>query len=140
MRLNLPVEILGPDGKVAGESRINFISPQVDPSTQSVLVKAQIANAKDALRQAEFVRARVVWGTHQNPLVPVLSVSRLGGQYFAFVAEPSDGGFHARQRPLQIGQTVDNSYEIQDGIKPGDKVIVSGTQFLIDGAPVVPQS
>jgi len=41
---------------------------------------------------------------------------------------------------LKIGQTVGNDLEVQDGIKPGDKVIISGTQFLQDGAPVIPQS
>jgi multidrug efflux pump subunit AcrA (membrane-fusion protein) len=46
----------------------------------------------------------------------------------------------ARQKPLKIGQTVGNDYEVQEGLKPGDKVIVSGTQFLLDGAPVIPQS
>ena len=44
----------------------------------------------------------------------------------------------ARQKPLKIGQTVGNDYEVRDGIKPGDKVIISGTQFLRDGAPVIP--
>jgi multidrug efflux pump subunit AcrA (membrane-fusion protein) len=103
-------------------------------------VKASVANGNDALRQLQFVRARVVFGTHQNPQVPILAVSRLAGQYFAFVAEPQNGGsFVARQRPLKIGQTVGNDYEVQDGIKPGDKVIISGTQFLLDGAPVIPQ-
>jgi hypothetical protein len=83
----------------------------------------------------------VVWGTHQNPEVPILAVSRLAGQYFAFVAEPQKGNsFVARQKPLQIGQTVGNDYEVLAGIKPGDKVIVSGTQFLLDGVPVIPQS
>ena len=108
---------------------------------QTVLVKARIANSNDALRQSQFIRARVVWGTHQSPEVPILAVSRLAGQYFAFVAEPQNGGSYvARQKPLKIGQTVGNDYEVQDGIKPGDKVIVSGTQFLLDGAPVIPQS
>jgi len=104
-------------------------------------VKARVANNKDALRQSQFIRARVVWGSHQNPEVPVLAVSRLAGQYFAFVAEPQNGGSYvARQRPLKIGQTVGNDYEVQEGIKPGDKVIVSGTQFLLDGMQVVPQA
>ena len=102
-------------------------------------MKARILNGNDALRQSQFIRARVVWGTHNNPEVPILAVSRLAGQYFAFVAEASNGGFVARQKPLTIGQTVDNDYEVQDGIKPGDKVIVSGTQFLRDGMPVMPQ-
>jgi RND family efflux transporter MFP subunit len=141
LRMNRPVQILDSNGKVLSETRISFISPQVDNTTQTVLVKAPIANGNDALRQSQFIRARVVWGTHQNPEVPILAVSRLAGQYFAFVAEPQNGNsFVAKQKPLQIGQTVGNNYEVQGGIKPGDKVIVSGTQFLLDGAPVVPQS
>jgi RND family efflux transporter MFP subunit len=140
LKMNLPVQIVDSDGKVLADSRISFISPQVDNTTQSVLVKARIANSNDALRQSQFIRARVVWGTHQNPQVPILAVSRLAGQYFAFVAEQNGGGYVARQKPLVIGQTVGNDYEVQDGLKPGDKVIISGTQFLLDGAPVIPQS
>jgi len=141
LKMGLPVQVVNGDGKVLADSRVSFISPQVDTTTQTVLVKARIANGNDALRQSQFIRARVVWGTHQNPEVPILAVSRLAGQYFAFVAESQNGGsFVARQKPLTIGQTVGNDYEVQDGIKPGDKVIISGTQFLLDGAPVIPLS
>jgi RND family efflux transporter MFP subunit len=141
LKMNLPVQVLDSEGKVLADSRVSFISPQVDNTTQTVLVKARIANSNDALRQSQFIRARIVWGTHRNPQVPILAVTRLGGQYFAFVAEPQNGGSYvARQKPLKIGQTVGNDYEVQDGLKPGDKVIVSGTQFLLDGAPVIPQS
>jgi RND family efflux transporter MFP subunit len=141
LKMTLPVQILDGSGKVLADTRVSFISPQVDNTTQTVLVKARVANGNDALRQSQFIRARVVWGTHQNPEVPILAVSRLAGQYFAFVAEPQgNGAFTAKQRPLTIGETVGNNYEVRDGIKPGDKVIVSGTQFLRDGAPVVPMS
>jgi RND family efflux transporter MFP subunit len=141
LKMDLPVQVLDSDGKVLANSRVSFISPQVDTTTQTVLVKARIPNSNDALRQSQFIRARIVWGTHQNPEVPILAVSRLAGQYFAFVAEPQNGGSYvARQRPLKIGQTVGNEYEVQEGLKPGDKVIVSGTQFLLDGVPVIPQS
>lgn len=141
LKMNLPVQVIDSEGKVLASSRVTFISPQVDSTTQTVLVKARVANNNDALRQSQFIRARVIWGTHQNPHVPILAVSRLAGQYFAFVAEPQNGGsFLARQKPLKIGQTVGNDYEVQDGIKPGDKVIISGTQFLLDGVPVIPQS
>jgi len=141
LKMNLPVQVIDSDGKVLADSRVSFISPQVDSTTQTVLVKARIANGNDALRQSQFIRARVVWGMHKNPQVPILAVSRLGGQYFAFVAEPQNGGsFVARQKPLTIGQTVGNDYEVQGGIKAGDKVIISGTQFLVDGVPVIPMS
>jgi RND family efflux transporter MFP subunit len=126
-------------GTVLADSRVSFISPQVDNTTQSVLIKAKIANNSEKLRTSQFIRARVVWGTHQGPVVPVLAVSRVGGQYFVFVAEEKDGKLVAHQRPLRVGEMVGNDYVVLDGIKPGDKVIVSGIQFLVDGAPVVPQ-
>jgi multidrug efflux pump subunit AcrA (membrane-fusion protein) len=88
------------------------------------------------MRPAQFMRARVVWGTHQAPVVPVLAVSRISGQHFAFVAEPDKGGLVARQRPVKVGEIVGNDYVVLDGIREGDRVIVSGTQFLRDGAPV----
>ncbi len=139
LKLSMPVQIVDASGNVLAESRITFISPEVDTSTQSVLVKATISNNRDRLRTAQFIRARVVWGTRQSPRIPVLSVSTIGGQYFAFVAETQNGKIVAHQKLLHIGEMIGNDYVVLDGIKPGDKVIVSGTQFLVDGAPVLPQ-
>lgn len=140
LRMNLPVEIVDGSGNPLATSRVTFISPQVDTATQTVLAKATIANSKESLRTAQFIRARVVWGSEQKPVVPVVAVSRIGGLYFAFVAEPDQkGGYVVHQKPLQIGQIVGNDYVVLDGVKPGDKVVVSGTQFLIDGIPVIPQ-
>ncbi len=140
LKMNLPVQIVDASGAPLAASRITFISPQVDPATQTVLAKAQIANSNDTLRTAQFIRARVVWGSQERPVVPVVAVSRIGGLYFAFVAESDQkGGYVVHQKPLQIGQIVGNDYVVLDGVKPGDKVVVSGTQFLIDGVPVVPQ-
>jgi len=140
LRLGLPVRIVDNSDKVIADSRVSFISPQVDDTTQTVLVKARIANHQDKLRTLQFIRARIVWSTHQDPVVPVLAVSRIGGQYFVFVAEGSNGKLVAHQKALQLGQMVGNDYAVLEGIQPGDKVIVSGTQFLVDGAPVIPQS
>jgi RND family efflux transporter MFP subunit len=140
LKMNLPVEIVDGSGNSLAQSRITFISPQVDTATQTVLAKATIANANESLRTAQFIRARVVWGNQEKPVVPVIAVSRIGGQYFAFVAEPDQkGGYVVHQKPLQVGQIVGNDYVVLDGVKPGDKVVISGTQFLIDGVPVIPQ-
>jgi RND family efflux transporter MFP subunit len=140
LKMNLPVQIVDGSGKLLAASRITFISPQVDNATQTVLAKAEIANSNDALRTAQFIRARVVWGSNQKPLVPVVAVSRIGGSYFAFVAEPDQkGGYVVHQKPLQVGQIVANDYVVLDGLKAGDKIVISGTQFLVDGMPVVPQ-
>jgi RND family efflux transporter MFP subunit len=139
LKSNLPVQIIDQAGNVLAESRINFVSPQVDSTTQTVLAKAPIANHNDKLRNAQFTHARIVWGSQERTVVPVLAVSRIGGQYFAFVAEQQDGKTVARQKPLRVGEMTGNNYVVLEGIKPGDRIVVSGTQFLVDGALVLPQ-
>jgi RND family efflux transporter MFP subunit len=136
LKLGIPVELLDSDGNVIDQTHINFVSPQADPSTQSVLVKAPVQNAKDILRTSQFTRARLIWGTHPGPVIPILAVSRINGQYFAYLAEKNGAQTVARQKMLKVGEIVGNNYAVLDGIKPGDHVIVEGTQFLADGVPV----
>jgi len=140
LKMNLAVDLVDASGKSLAASKITFISPQVDNTTQTVLVKAEIANESDVLRHAQFMRARIVWGAQDHPTIPVIAVSRIGSLYFAFVAEPDPkGGYVVHQKPLQVGEIIGNDYVILDGVKPGDKVVISGIQFLIDGMPVLPQ-
>lgn len=136
LRLGLPVEIVSDSGAVLAKSRITFVSPQVDTGMQSVLVKTLITNPRREIRSAQFVRARVVWSSHPGLMIPVTAVVRISGQYFAFVAQQGAKGSVARQTPVQVGDITDSSYTVLGGIKPGDQVIVSGTQSLADGAPV----
>jgi RND family efflux transporter MFP subunit len=140
LKLNMPVQIVDGSGNTLADSRISFISPQVDNTTQTVLMKSRIANNEDRLRNMQFIRARVIWGTRQGPVVPVVAVSRVGGQYFAFIAEDKNGKLVAHQKPLRLGEMTGNDYVVLNGIRPGDKIIVSGVQFLVDGATVAPQS
>jgi RND family efflux transporter MFP subunit len=138
IRRGLGVEISDNSGKLIERTAINFISPQVDDQLQGVLVKAAVHSP--ALRNLLLVRARVIWATAPKPIVPVLAVTRLGGQTFVFVAENQGGSYFARQRAITVGDTLGNDYAVLSGLQNGDKVIVSGTQFLMDGAPVQPLS
>ena len=70
--------------------------------------------------------------------MPVLAVTRIGGQPFVYLATPQGSGYVARQVPVQLGDTVGNNYVVQSGLQPGDKVILSGLQFLADKVPVKP--
>ena len=56
------------------------------------------------------------------------------------MAQDETGTLVAKQRPIQVGEIVGNDYVVRSGLAPGDRVIVSGTQFLRDGVPVTPQS
>lgn len=136
LRLGTPVQIIDGTGKVIANTGVTFISPQVDPATQAVLVKAAVASARANLREDQFVRARVIWSTKPQLTVPVTAVARISGQYFTYVAEQNTKGWAAHQRPILVGPILGNDYVVLDGIKPGEQVIVSGTQNLADGVPV----
>jgi RND family efflux transporter MFP subunit len=136
LRLGLPVQLLDGDGKVAVTNPISFIAPRVDEATQSVLVKSLLRNAPDSARIQQFVKARIVWKSQPGVTVPIVAVTRLSGQYFCFVAEQQGGGLVAKQRPIQVGEVLGEDYVVVSGLKPGDRVIVTGIQKLGDGAPV----
>ncbi len=139
LRLKRLVQILDDTGKVAAEGPIDFISAEVDDQTQSVLIKSRVNNPRGLLRTSQFVHARITWSSREGRLIPVLAVSRINGQFFAFVAEGEGRSLVARQRQIRVGQMIGNDYVVLDGIKAGDRIIVSGAQNLVDGAPVVPQ-
>jgi RND family efflux transporter MFP subunit len=140
IRMGLPVQIVSSTGELIESTKIYFISQQVDNATQGILVKAPVHGSLDKFRNAQLVKARVVWSTAPTPTVPVLAITRIGGQAFVYVAERGDNGTVAKQRAVTLGDTVGNDYAVTSGLKPGDQVVVSGTQFLIDGVPIQPTS
>jgi len=139
LRVGLPVQIIAADSaETLAATRISFVSPHVDDQTQSVLVKATVANPSGALRASQYVRARLIWRSITGILIPVTAVLRVNGQFFAFVAEDSGGKLAAKQRPIKVGAIVGESYPVIDGLKAGDRVVTSGAQKLADGAPIQP--
>jgi RND family efflux transporter MFP subunit len=139
LKLGLPVRLLDETGSALDETRITFVSPQVETDTQTVLAKAAVENPRAKLRIAQQVRAQIIWGVHQGPVIPVLAVLRINGQFFAFVSVKEGNTSVARQKRLKLGDTIGNDFAVLDGLKPGDHVIVSGTQFLQDGMPITEQ-
>lgn len=138
VKLGLAVEISDTNGNLLEKTRVDFLSPQVDPTMQGILVKAPVHSTAEIMRNAQMVKARVIWTTAPMAVVPVLAVTRLGGQSFAFVVRQVNGHTIATEVPVTLGETVGNSYSVLSGLKEGDQVIVSSTQFLVNGMPVVP--
>jgi len=138
IKMGLPIQIVNSQGELIESTRINFVSRQVDNALQGILVKAPIKSSLDRFRNAQLVKARVVWSTAPAPTVPVLAVSRIGGQSFVYVVSQGEQGSVAKQRAITLGDTIGNDYAVLGGLQPGDKVIVSGIQFLVDGVPVQP--
>ncbi len=138
LKLGLAVHLLDEAGTKVADTRITFLSPQVDTETQTVLAKAMLENPR-GLRVAQQVRAQVVWSTHEGTVIPILAATRISGQFFAFLAVKDGKGTVARQKLLKVGDTLGNDYVVLEGIKPGDHIITSGLQFLQDGASVAEQ-
>jgi len=140
VRRGLPVDILDNSDKLIEHAHTDFISAQVDNGLQGILAKATLRSGAKTVRNAQLVKARVIWSTVATPTVPVLAISRLGGQAFVYVVQHEADKAVARQRPVQLGDTVGNDYAVLSGLHKGDQVIVSGTQLLVDGAMVQPMS
>jgi RND family efflux transporter MFP subunit len=138
VRQGLAVELMDNSGKLLEKTKIDFLSPQVDSTLQGILVKAPVHATPELLRNAQMIKARVIWSTTPMAVVPVLAVTRQGGQSFVFVAQQQSGHFVAHQVAVTLGDTVGNLYSVSSGLNAGDRVIVSSTQFLINNMPVMP--
>jgi len=138
LRMGMEVQLLDAAGQIIATGTTHFISPFVNGETQSILIKTDVENPTSALRAEQFVRARVVWATHDGVSVPALAVNRLNGQTFIFVAEPGEGGkLVAKLRPVSLGELIGGNYVVQSGVKAGEKIVTSGVQKIQDGVPVV---
>ena len=133
----LPVDLLDSGGHLLTKTAIYFVSPQVDNGTQSILAKAPVSPGEN-LRNQQIVNARVTWSSKAAPTVPVLAVTKIGGASFVYVAAPAGNGYVAKLANVILGDPAGNSYPVLSGLKPSDRVIVSGLQMLQEGAPVRP--
>jgi RND family efflux transporter MFP subunit len=140
VKLGTPVEIVDDGGNVIAKVALTFVSPRVDPTTQLLLVKAIIPNVDHRFRNDQLVHTRVVYSREKRVLIPVTAIVRLSGQPFVYVAETANGKTVAKQRPVKLGDIVGNDYVILEGVKPGEDLIVTGTQMIGDGVPITPQS
>lgn len=147
LRLGLGTKVVDPSGALLDEGKVAFISPRIDPGTQSVLVKVELAGKageagearESRLRALQFVRARIVWSTEPSLRIPVTSVSRLNGQTFAFrVKDAPKTGLAAEQVPVKLGELQGNDVIVKDGLKPGDRIVAAGIQKIRNGSKVAP--
>jgi RND family efflux transporter MFP subunit len=138
LKVGLPVRLVDDRGQTLATNPLTFVSPTVDTATQSVLAKARLVDGRGQFRSDQFVRARIVWSTAPGLTVPVTGVMRINAQFFAFVAEKSDQGLTAKQKPVRLGDIINNEYIVLDGLRPGEQLIVGGLQKIRDGAPVMP--
>lgn len=132
----VPVDIVLEDGsRYPHAGRMSFAETTVDPTTGSFVVRVVVPNPDQLLLPGMYVRAVLANGVRRNALlVPQQGVSRdPKGQASAMVV---DAEGKAALRPVKVSRTVGASWLVEDGLKPGDRVIVEGLQKIRPGAPV----
>ncbi|MCU0923330.1 MAG: efflux RND transporter periplasmic adaptor subunit [Burkholderiaceae bacterium] len=134
--MNLTVEIVQPDGSVFPfTGKITFADPSYNSQTGTFLIRATVDNPKGVLRPNQYVRARLKGAVRPNAiLVPQRAVQQGAKGHFAWVLN-SQG--KAEQRPLVVGDWRGDSWFINEGLKPGDQLVVDGGQRLSPGATVI---
>jgi RND family efflux transporter MFP subunit len=136
LRTGLLVRIIDDAGAEMGVTKVGFVAPSVDPSTQTVLAKAPLQSGMP-FRPDQFARVRVVWTAEPALTVPLVAVTRVNTQTFVFVVEKGEGGMTvAKQRAVQLGPLVGNDYVLLGGLKEGEQLVVAGVQKIGDGMPV----
>ncbi|MEX3636958.1 efflux RND transporter periplasmic adaptor subunit [Paraburkholderia sp. BR14320] len=126
------------DGRIYSEKgKLQFTDVTVDPGTGSVTVRAIFKNPNHVLLPGMFVRAKIEEGVNQNALiVPQVGVTHdQKGQPTALVVD-TDNKVELRQ--LVTTGTFGSYWVVSNGLKPGDRVIVQGTEKARPGQQVKP--
>jgi RND family efflux transporter MFP subunit len=124
--------------------RITTVSPAADPETRLFMEEVSIPNDKDELRPGMIATVEMTGHPGQPkaadaPAVPLTAVVKNEASatgYGVFVYEPANGGGVVRFRSVRLGGLVGNTVRILDGIRLGDRVVVSAPNLLKDGEKV----
>jgi membrane fusion protein, multidrug efflux system len=121
---------------VLGKGKLAVIDNQIDTTTGTIKLKADFANENLSLWPGQFVNTRLLLTTRKDsPVVPASVVQRGPEGAFAFVIQEDQT---VRMRPLKIAQIEGGMALIDEGLKPGERVVVDGQYKLQPGSHVRP--
>lgn len=140
----LTVQLLDPNSnQLLSSGTLYFVASQTDPTAQTIVTRARFSNVNGTLRNAQYVKARIIWQTKPGVLIPVDAITSIGGQNFVFVAQSSAANGNqqtiARELPVTLGPIQGQNYQVLQGLKPGDKAITVGITKVKDRAAIVNQ-
>jgi multidrug efflux system membrane fusion protein len=122
------------DHTVLGEGKLAVIDNQIDTSTGTIRLKATFPNDDLKLWPGQFVNLRLLLETRKaGVVVPASVVQRGPDGTFAFVIGED---LSAVVRPIKVAQVQQNEALIDEGLNPGERVVVDGQYKLQAGAKV----
>jgi membrane fusion protein, multidrug efflux system len=116
------------------EGSLAVVDNEIDQTTGTVKLKATFPNKDLKLWPGKFVNARLVLATQKNATVIPSSVVQRGPQgTYAYLIKPDKT---VEMRPIKVAQTEGNLTLVEDGLSPGEQVVVDGQYKLQPGAHV----
>jgi len=134
----VPVSLgLATEETLSQQGTINFVDNQVNPKTGTLRVRAVFPNKDEALSPGFFARVRVPIGqAHPALLISDRAIDNDQGQKIVYVVDEKN---EVVARPIRVGALHDGLRAIEDGLKPGERVIVNGLQQVRPGITVEPK-
>lgn len=140
MEPNLPRDVtleLKDGTQLKEKGQLQFSEAYADENTDTVNVRVLFQNDNRLLLPGMFARANVTVDQKENALMaPQRSIMRdPTGSTFAMVVTPDN---KVEKREVTVGRALGTQWEILDGLKPGERVVIAGLQKISDGATVSP--
>jgi membrane fusion protein, multidrug efflux system len=132
-----PVEIILADGTLyPRQGKFSAVDRQVDNQTGTIRLAALFPNPDNILRPGQFVRVRITVRTLPKALlVPQRAINELQTSFELAVVGADN---KAEIRTVKLGERVGSLWVVEDGLKPGERVVVEGLQKVRDNQPVKP--
>jgi membrane fusion protein (multidrug efflux system) len=132
------LELILADGSIyPHKGKILLADRQVDPSTGTIRIVAAFPNPGNILRPGQYGRVRVESSMKKGALLlPQSAIAQSQGSYQVAVV----GNDHkVSMRTVKPGEKVGTMWVIDEGLKPGEQVVVEGLQKLREGTLVIPK-
>jgi RND family efflux transporter MFP subunit len=126
--------ILGNGEKYQHKGTFYALDRNLDTKTGSIRYYVTFPNPGNVLRPGQFGKVRFVADQKKGAMVvPQEAVNELQGNFQVAVVDQNN---KVSLRPVKMGERIDALWEVTDGLKPGDRVIVQGAQKVKEGSTV----
>jgi RND family efflux transporter MFP subunit len=133
VKVNQEAIVVFPDLNKEIKTRVNVVGDVIDPVNRTFQVDLDLKQDKNLLKANMISYIKIKDYTNASVIViPVNLIQRNNDQNYVYVV---DGSVSAK-RFITVGQYYDNTVEILDGLKEGDKLITIGYQDLVEGQPI----
>ena len=135
---HLQLELVLADGTVYPQKgRFSFADRQVDPATGAIQLTGLFPNPGNTLRPGQYAKVRAAIGIRTGALlVPQRAVTDTQGTYLVAVVDPNNT---IRFANVKVGDRIGSNWIVEEGLKPGERVVTDGLFHIAPGATINPK-